>query len=119
MDWENKVGDYAPDASFDDVVGAIAPPQQSIKIASHQTLQYLDQNDSYDFNFDEKSETIWGEAQQIANLFGCTEDNIYLHVKNIISDGELTEDSSVKEHKRLSSMKLALEKAKSKTIDKK
>jgi hypothetical protein len=52
--------------------------------------------EQYDFSFDEGSETIWGTAEQISKVFDCTEDNIYLHSKNIIDDGELTEESSVR-----------------------
>ena len=44
---------------------------------------------------DIKNETLWGTAEQMSQIFSCSTDNIYLHVKNILQDGELTEESSV------------------------
>ena len=44
---------------------------------------------------DIENETLWGTAEQISQIFSCSTDNIYLHVKNILQDGELTEESSV------------------------
>ena len=55
------------------------------------TIKY---NNIIDFNV--YSETIWTTADKIALLFSCTADNVYLHVKNILNEGELTEESSVK-----------------------
>jgi hypothetical protein len=45
-------------------------------------------------------ETVWLTQAAMAELFGCTADNISLHLKRIYADGELspgatTEDSSV------------------------
>lgn len=47
-----------------------------------------------------KNETIWLSHKQMAELFGCSVDNIFLHLKNVYAEGELiesatTEDSSV------------------------
>ena len=36
-----------------------------------------------------KDETIWLTQKSMAELFGCTADNISLHLKNIFADGEL------------------------------
>jgi hypothetical protein len=47
-------------------------------------------------NFKFEDETLWITADKIAQIFSCTTDNIYLHIKNIIASGELTEESSVK-----------------------
>jgi hypothetical protein len=49
-----------------------------------------------DLGFVFENETIWANSTQIAQIFRCSVDNIYLHVKNILSDNELNEDSSVK-----------------------
>jgi hypothetical protein len=38
-----------------------------------------------------KDETIWLTQKAMAELFGCTTDNISLHLKNIYADGELDE----------------------------
>lgn len=40
-----------------------------------------------------KDETIWATQKAMAQLFGCTSDNISLHLKNIFADGELQKDS--------------------------
>lgn len=42
---------------------------------------------------DAVNETIWLNQKGMAGLFGCTTDNIGLHLKNIFKTGELTEDS--------------------------
>ena len=41
--------------------------------------------------------TIWLSQLQIADLFNATKQNISLHIKNIFEDGELSEESVVKE----------------------
>ena len=41
-----------------------------------------------------KNETVWLTQKAMAELFGCTPDNISLHLKNIYNDGELFEDST-------------------------
>lgn len=41
--------------------------------------------------------TVWLSQLQIAELFNATKQNISLHLKNIFEDGELIEDSVVKE----------------------
>ncbi|MCM1084345.1 MAG: virulence RhuM family protein [Clostridium sp.] len=40
-----------------------------------------------------KDETIWLSQKGMAELFGCSTDNISLHLKNIFADGELERDS--------------------------
>ncbi|MCD8091409.1 MAG: virulence RhuM family protein [Bacteroides sp.] len=40
-----------------------------------------------------KDETIWLTQKAMAELFGCSTDNISLHLKNIFSDGELDKNS--------------------------
>jgi hypothetical protein len=53
------------------------------------------------------NETVWLSQKQMAELFGCSVDNVALHLKNIYTEGELkekrtSEESSVvqKEGKR-------------------
>ena len=41
--------------------------------------------------------TVWLTQLEIAELFDATKQNISLHLKNIFTDGELDEDSVVKE----------------------
>lgn len=47
-----------------------------------------------------ENETVWLTQKQMAELFGCSTDNVGLHLKNIYAEGELeeaatAEDSSV------------------------
>ena len=44
-----------------------------------------------------KDETIWVTQRGMAELFGCTSDNISLHLKNIYADGELSENSTTED----------------------
>ena len=41
--------------------------------------------------------TLWLTQQLIAELFGTTKQNVSLHIQNIISDGELAADATVKD----------------------
>ncbi len=40
-----------------------------------------------------KDDTIWLTQKSMAELFGCSSDNISLHLKNIFEAGELEKDS--------------------------
>ena len=40
-----------------------------------------------------KDESIWLSQKGMAELFGCSADNISLHLKNIFADGELSRDA--------------------------
>lgn len=40
-----------------------------------------------------KDETFWLTQKAMSELFGCSSDNISLHLKNIFSEGELIKDS--------------------------
>jgi len=44
-----------------------------------------------------KDETVWLSQKQMAELFGCSTDNISLHLKNVYSDGELIENRTSEE----------------------
>jgi len=44
-----------------------------------------------------KDETIWLNQQAMAELFGCTADNISLHLKNIYAEKELDETATTEE----------------------
>lgn len=45
-----------------------------------------------------ENETVWLTQSQMTELFQTTKQNISLHIKNIFSEGELAEDSVVKEY---------------------
>ena len=44
-----------------------------------------------------KDESIWLTQKAMAELFGCTKDNISLHLKNIFEDGELDANRTTEE----------------------
>jgi len=44
-----------------------------------------------------RDETIWLTQKSMAELFGCTADNISLHLKNIYTEGELNERATAEE----------------------
>ena len=41
-----------------------------------------------------KNETLWLTQKSMAELFGCSTDNISLHLKNIYKEGELSEETT-------------------------
>jgi hypothetical protein len=45
-----------------------------------------------------ENETVWLSQNQMAELFQTTKQNVSLHVRNIFKEGELSEDSVVKEY---------------------
>ena len=45
-----------------------------------------------------KDGTVWMNQNQLAELFATTKQNISLHIKNILKEGELDELSVVKEY---------------------
>ena len=45
-----------------------------------------------------EEETVWLTQQQMGELFQTTKQNIGMHIKNIISEGELQENSVVKKY---------------------
>lgn len=44
-----------------------------------------------------KDETIWCTQKAMAQLFGCSTDNISLHLKNIFNEGELSPKATAEE----------------------
>ena len=45
-----------------------------------------------------ESETLWLNQAGLAKLYQTTKQNISLHIQNIYDEGELSEDSTVKEY---------------------
>ena len=44
-----------------------------------------------------ENETVWLTQSQMATLFGCSTDNIGLHLKNVYSVGELSRDATAED----------------------
>lgn len=51
-------------------------------------LLYSSADEEVSVNALVKDETIWLTQKAMAELFGCSTDNISLHLKNIFADGE-------------------------------
>jgi hypothetical protein len=45
-----------------------------------------------------EGDTLWLSQNQMAELFQTSKQNISLHLKNVFAEGELTQDSVVKEY---------------------
>lgn len=58
-----------------------------------QFLIYKSAEEDVSVNALIKDETIWLNQKGMAELFGCSTDNISLHLKNIFADGELDKNS--------------------------
>ena len=58
-----------------------------------QYLLYKSADEEVKVNAIIKDETIWLTQKAMAELFGCSSDNISLHLKNIFASGELDKDS--------------------------
>lgn len=58
-----------------------------------QFLIYKTAEENVSVNALIKNETIWLNQKGMAELFGCSTDNISLHLKNIFADGELDKNS--------------------------
>ena len=54
-------------------------------------------NDSLDVNFDPAHETVWLTQSQIADLFETTIENVVMHLRNIINEGEIDDKATTKD----------------------
>ena len=60
---------------------------------SGEILLYSDGGGKEFVNVVFKDETFWMTQKAMGELFGCTADNISLHLKNIFAEEELDKDS--------------------------
>lgn len=58
-------------------------------------ILYNDISESVSVNIIVKDETLWLTQKSMAELFGCSVDNISLHLKNIFNSGELDKYSVI------------------------
>ena len=58
-------------------------------------ILYNDISESVSVNIIVKDETLWLTQKSMAELFGCSVDNISLHLKNIFNSGELDKQSVI------------------------
>lgn len=62
-----------------------------------QFLMYSTPDEDVEVNALVKDETIWLTQKAMGELFGCSSDNVGLHLKNVYEDGELSKDSTTEE----------------------
>ena len=67
----------------------------SIQKDNDDIIIYNNGNVNLSVNVSPQEETVWLNVNQIAELFETTTNNIYIHIKNIFNEGELS-DSVVK-----------------------
>jgi hypothetical protein len=63
---------------------------------NNSIILYQDENGVTRVNVRFSDEDLWLTQLQIAEIYDTTKQNIGQHIKNILSDGELSEDSVVK-----------------------
>lgn len=68
-----------------------------IRNSTAEFLTFASQNEGNSIEVCFEENTLWLTQQLIAELFGTTKQNVSLHIQNIISDGELAADATVKD----------------------
>ncbi len=63
----------------------------------NQIIIYTSPDNQTEVTVNFQNETVWLTQAQMAGLFDTTKQNISLHMKNVFSDGELIENSVVKD----------------------
>ena len=61
-------------------------------------ILYLSEDGATKIDVRLEGETVWLTQAQMAELFQTTPQNITLHIKNVYSEGELSQDSTCKEY---------------------
>lgn len=69
-------------------------PQTLKNIENSGEIVLYQPDDSLSLEVKLENETVWLSQQQIADLFGCSSDNVGLHLKNIFSEHELNKNST-------------------------
>jgi hypothetical protein len=64
---------------------------------SHELILYRTEDGESQVQLRTADDSAWLAQMEIAKLFATTKQNISLHIKNILAEGELVEDSVVKE----------------------
>jgi len=65
---------------------------------NNQIIIYNTENGETKIEVKMKDETVWLSQKQMAELFDCTVDNISLHLKNVFTEAELSENSVTEEY---------------------
>ena len=67
--------------------------KKEIQQTQHSIVLYQNDDSNVCVNVYYNNETFWLTQKAMAELFGCSTDNISLHLKKIFSEGELDKDS--------------------------
>ena len=67
-------------------------------MADSEILLYQTEDGQTKIDVRLEDETVWLSQVQMAELFQTTKQNISLHIKNIFEEGELQDNSTVKEY---------------------
>ena len=67
--------------------------KNEIQNNQHSIVLYQNEDSNVCVNVYYRNETFWLTQKAMAELFGCSTDNISLHLKNIFSEGEPDKDS--------------------------
>jgi hypothetical protein len=62
-----------------------------------QVILYTSEDGKSQIQLRAEGQTVWLTQLEMAELFSATKQNISLHLKNVFADGELSEDSVVKD----------------------
>ena len=65
--------------------------------ASENQIVVYQPNETARLNVRLENETVWLTQSQMATLFGCSTDNISLHLKNVYSVGELSREATTED----------------------
>ncbi len=65
------------------------------KKVAEQLIIYQAKNGAIEFCDDFEQDTVWGNLNQIAELFGRDKSVVSRHIKNIFKSGELEEKATV------------------------
>lgn len=68
------------------------------KLPDNQIIIYNSKDGKAKLDVRLENETVWLSQKQMAELLGCSVDNIGLHLKNIFNCGELAENSVTEEY---------------------
>src|SRR4051794_16920333 len=65
---------------------------------NNQILIYQTEDGNFQLEVHLKDETVWLNQKQMSDLFGTSTDNIGLHLKNIYSEKELSEEATTEDY---------------------
>jgi len=68
------------------------------EIINSQILLYQTKDGKAKIEVKMENETVWLSQKQMAELFGCTVENIIFHLQNVFKSGELSEKPTTKDY---------------------